>query len=102
MVGRVQVERMGGAWGPNLWSSPQGPEPDRRVGGAWQDGGGEVKDGGGAVGGADEGGTPERDWAGAGPRRLTVATRYCRVPQSRTARLKRSSRYCKVPWARGH
>lgn len=39
MVGRVQVERMGGAWGPNLWSSPQGPEPDRRVGGAWQDGG---------------------------------------------------------------
>lgn len=37
-------------------------------------------------------GTPR---AGAGPRPLTVATRYCRVPQSRTARLKRSSRYCK-------
>ena len=26
---------------------------------------------------------------------LTVATKYCSVPQSRTARLKRSSRYCR-------
>lgn len=53
---------------------------------------------------------PQRDRSGtlrarAGPRPLTVATRYCRVPQSRTARLKRSSRYCKeeprlvVTWA---
>ena len=41
--------------------------------------------------------------ASAGPRPLTVATRYCRVPQSRTARLKRISRYYKEePRARGH
>ena len=41
--------------------------------------------------------------ASAGPRPLTVATRYCRVPQSRTARLKRISRYYKEkPRVRGH
>ena len=40
--------------------------------------------------------------ASAGPRLLTVATRYCRVPQSRTARLKRISRYYKEkPRVRG-
>lgn len=39
----------------------------------------------------------------AGPKSLTVATRYCKVPQSRTVRLKRSSRYCKEePRAGGH
>lgn len=51
-----------------------------------------------AVGGADEGRTlGER----AGSRPLTVASRYCTVPQSLTARLKRSSRYCKEEGAEG-
>lgn len=45
-----------------------------------------------AVGGPDAGGNLRES---AGPRRLTVAIRYCRVPQSLTARLKRSSKYCK-------
>lgn len=39
----------------------------------------------------------------AGPRLLTVAIRYCTVPQSLTARLKRSSRYCQEePRASGY
>lgn len=51
-------------------------------------------------GGADEGRTLRER---AGPRPLTVASRYCSVPQSLTARLKRSSRYCKEERrTRGH
>ena len=73
------LPRRAGGWSrPCRW----GRDPQHRGPEGW----------GRVVGWADEGRTLRER---AGPRPLTVATRYCRVPQSRTARLNRSSRYCK-------
>lgn len=87
MDGAVGV--VGGAWVTHcrMGAGPtgQGREESRRT-----------------VGRAYEGRTL-RGGGKAGPRPLTVATKYCTVPQSLTARLKRSSRYCKEePRAGGH